>query len=101
MEDKISKSIILPQKEPSSKKTTQKIVNQDIVESKKLTKIKGIIIPKSKPLVVKKEKTKIAKKSKFFSEKDFSIAKQAIQLMEKQNLFLPQYQLDVLLFLYF
>ncbi len=83
LEDKISKSIILPQKKPSSKKTTQKIVNQDIVESKKLTKIKGIIIPKSKPLVVKKEKTKIAKKSKFFSEKDFSIAKQAIQLMEK------------------
>ena len=54
-------------------------------KDEKLTKVSGEIIPKSKPLIVKKQKTKIAKKSKYFSERDFSYAKQAIKLIEKSR----------------
>ena len=65
---------LLPKKKPVLSK-------QDI----EIKNINGIILPKSKPLVVKKTITKIAKKSKYFSQKDFSYAKEAIKLMEKRN----------------
>ena len=85
LEDKITKGILVPQKKPSTEETKEQTAEEIKSESKKITKLNGIIIPKSKPLVVKKEKIKIAKKSKYFSERDFSIAKKAIQLIEKSK----------------
>ena len=45
----------------------------------------GIILPKSKPLIVKKEKLKSKEKSKYFRQKDYILAKNAILEMEKRN----------------
>ena len=42
-------------------------------------------MPESKPLIVKKGRAKISKKSKYYNERDFNYAKQAIQFMEKSN----------------
>ena len=47
--------------------------------------VDGILLPKNKPLIVRKDKAIIKKKSKYFSEKDFNYAKQAIRLIEKRN----------------
>ena len=65
---------MVPLKKPVTKK-----------KEKKVSKISGVIIPKNKPLIVKKEKSKVAKKSKFYSKKDFQIAKQSVLLMEKRK----------------
>ena len=75
------KTEILPLEKP-------KIVENKIVEEKKENNFTGIIIPKNKPLVIAKKKTvkKIKTiKSKFFSKKDFEIAKKSILLMEKRK----------------
>ncbi len=85
LENKITKSILLPQKKPPIDEKKEIITQEIKSESKKIVKVSGVIIPKSKPLVVKKEKIKTAKKSKYFSERDFSIAKQAIILVEKSK----------------
>ena len=77
IQKKITKSTLVPLKKPDTKKI-EKIVKK---KEKKVSKISGVIIPKNKPLIVKKQKTKIAKKSKYFSERDFSYAKQAIKLI--------------------
>ena len=42
-------------------------------------------MPESKPLIVKKGRVKVSKKSKYYNERDFNYAKQAIQFMEKSN----------------
>ncbi len=85
IQKKIIKGTIIPLKKPGIK--TEAIATEQIEPKKdeKLTKVSGEIIPKSKPLIVKKQKTKIAKKSKYFSERDFSYAKQAIKLIEKSR----------------
>ena len=82
---KIIKGILVPPKKPVFEKI--KTVEEEVQSKteRKITKINGEIIPKSKPLVVKKQKSKIAKKSKFYSARDFNYAKQAIQLMEKSK----------------
>ena len=85
IEKKISKNIVLPIKKPKKiplKKPLKKITK---IKEKKLSTLNTNIIPKSKPLIVKKSSSKIAKKSKYFRKKDFSYAKQAIQLMEKRK----------------
>jgi len=85
IEKKIIKGILVPPKKPVFEKI--KTVEEEVVSKteRKITKINGEIIPKSKPLVVKKQKLKIAKKSKFYNARDFNYAKQAIQLMEKSK----------------
>ena len=50
-------------------------------------KVDGFILPQSKPLIVKKGKSIVKKRSKYFNEKDFKIASQAIRFMEKRNWF--------------
>ncbi len=73
---KISKNILIPVKKP--------ILDQKKEEEKKY-KIKGIIQSKNKPLIVRKGREKISKKSKYYSDRDFNYAKQAIKFMEKSN----------------
>ena len=52
---------------------------------KKKIKNTVILTPKSKPLVVKKASTAKKTKSKFYSQKDFNIAKKSIRAMEKRQ----------------
>jgi len=70
--------------EPNSKKSEQEkeIIAKEI--KKKIKKI-DFLIPKSKPLTVKKASTAKKTKSKFFSQKDFNIAKKSIQALEKRQ----------------
>ena len=70
---------LIPTKKPTLKaeKTKQKIVKKLIID--------GEIIPLNKPLVVKKEKSVRAKKSKYYSKKDYEIAKIAIRSMEQRK----------------
>ncbi|SVE33447.1 uncharacterized protein METZ01_LOCUS486301, partial [marine metagenome] len=93
-----NEKIILPEKKPiiSKEQTSKKIENYLIplekptskLEKTKPKKIKklivsGEIIPRSKPLVVKTKKSVRAKKSKYYSKKDYEIAKISIRSMEK------------------
>ncbi len=85
LEKKISKNIIIPKKKPAIVKKQKKKVIEKTKIIKKISKIDGIIIPKNKPLIVRKQSTRIAKKSKYYSDKDFNYAKNAIKFMEKAN----------------
>ena len=89
IELKKTKNLLVPPKKPSlTELGTDKIENNEKIVAESIENLKsidGIILPKSKPLVVKKSSTKVAKKSKFFSQKDFIFAKEAIKLMEKRN----------------
>ena len=95
-----NEKIILPEKKPviSKNETSKKIVNVlvplkkpnlKIEETKtKIVKkitINGEIIPQNKPLFVKTEKSVRAKKSKYYSKKDYEIAKISIKSMEQKN----------------
>jgi len=73
----ISILIVIPQKKPTEDK-------KKVVEDYN-NKIDGILIPKKKPLIVKKQRLKLVKKTKYYSERDFEYAKQAINFMEKAN----------------
>ncbi|MDA8804798.1 hypothetical protein N9N37_02330 [Candidatus Pelagibacter bacterium] len=67
---KISQGILKPKPKPSQKKEEVKIVTV-----KKNKKKINFLIPKSKPLIVKSEKSVVQKKSKYYSQKDYDIAK--------------------------
>ena len=79
--EKISQSIIKPKSKPTKiqlnkdKDKVAKVVDKKINYS----------IPKSKPLIVKKIKPSIKNTSKYYSQKDFAIAKKSIQAMEKSQ----------------
>ena len=77
---KIIQGILKPKSKPSKKieepKTT--IVKKDL---KKI----NFLIPKSKPLVVKKSKSAVKSKSKYYSQKDYGIAKKSIAAMQKSQ----------------
>ena len=92
--------IILPQKKPAINKAQEgkNLVNNiiplkkptlktDEIKTKKIEKliVDGEIIPMSKPLVVKTEKKTRAKKSKYYSKKDYEVAKIAIRAMEQRK----------------
>jgi len=103
----LSDDVLIPQKKPIiSEKTLEKTkisnflippkkpyqndqneIQQPNQKKKAIKIVDGVILPKTKPLIVKKDKKIVAKKSKYYSEKDFSIARQAIKLMEKRNWF--------------
>ncbi|MDA9162534.1 lytic transglycosylase domain-containing protein, partial [Candidatus Pelagibacter ubique] len=55
----------------------------EIITVKKNKKEINFLIPKSKPLIVKNEKSVVQKSSKYYSQKDYDIAKKSIQSMEK------------------
>ena len=78
--EKISQGILKPKSKPSKK--VEKI--ETIIVKKEVKKI-NFLIPKSKPLVVKKTKSTVKTKSKYYSQKDYGIAKKSIQAMEKSQ----------------
>ena len=77
---KISQGILKPKPKPSKKIEEAKT----IIVKKDLKKI-NFLIPKSKPLVVKSEKSVVKTSSKYYSQKDYGIAKKSIQAMEKSQ----------------
>ena len=77
---KLSEIIIKPESKPS--KQTKEIVTKVI--EKEVKKI-DFLIPKSKPLTVKKASKVKKTSSKLYSQKDFTIAKKAIQAIEKRQ----------------
>ena len=93
--NKLSKEIIQPKSKPSGKNDDKETKN--IVKTKKETKEKTLqvvekkktkidfLIPKSKPLVVKKSTSTIKIKSKYYSQRDFDIAKKSIKAMENRK----------------
>jgi len=83
LKQKISKNYLIPQKKPIAEKPI--ITEKKVKEHKKKILTTKIILPKSKPLIVKKEKFKVAKESKFYTKKDFAIAKQTIRLIDKKR----------------
>ena len=95
-----NEKIIIPEKKPvvTKEQTSNKVINYLIPpkkpildtkkeEPKKIEKliVDGEIIPPNKPLFVKKEKSVRAKKSKYYSKKDYEIAKVAIRNMEQRK----------------
>ena len=82
---KISKNILIPLKKPILVPKEKITEIKKKKEEKKISIIQGVILPESKPLIVKKGRAKVSKKSKYYNERDFNYAKQAIQFMEKSN----------------
>ena len=95
-----NEKIILPEKKPiiNKEEKSKKIANyliplkkptlkKEEVEIEKVKKliVNGEIIPRTKPLVVKTEKSVRAKKSKYYSKKDYEIAKISIKSMEQKK----------------
>ena len=66
----------IKQIEKKEKQTDKKIVS-------KKQNTTGIILPKKKPLIVGSKTTETVKKSKYYSKKDFAIAKKAISEMKQ------------------
>ncbi len=86
--------IIIPKKKPDFK--SQIVVpplkpgtfneKQILEDDKDLAKeIFGILLPPKKPLIAKKKRFRNVKKTRYFSERDFKLAKQAIRFMEISN----------------
>ncbi len=89
-----SNEIIIPKKKPMFK--SQILVpplkpgtfyeKESLKGDKDLPKeIFGILLPPKKPLIVKKQSLRNVKKTRYYSERDFEFAKQAIRFMEKSN----------------
>ena len=76
----LTQKIIKPESKPSEQ--TEAVITKII--KKKVKKI-VLLLPKSKPLIVKKESRSKKTKSKFYSKKDFDIAKKSIQAIEKRQ----------------
>ncbi len=81
-EKKLSIDILKPLPKPI-KKTENKIVEEKVLVKKE--KINGLILPKKKPLIAGSKKKTDVKISKYYSKKDFSLAKKAISEMKKAN----------------
>ena len=77
---KISQGILKPKSKPS-----KKIEETETVIVKKDLKKINFLIPKSKPLVVKKGKSVVKNQSKYYSQKDYGIAKKSIAAMQKSQ----------------
>ena len=56
---------------------------EKVTKDKKIIEETKFILPKKKPTTVNTEKQKIAQKSKYYSKKDFDLARKAITEMEK------------------
>jgi len=78
--EKIYQGITKPKSKPS--KIIEKVNNQTV---KIIDKKINYLIPKSKPLVVKKTTSRVKDTSKYYSKKDYAIAKKSIQAMEKSQ----------------
>ncbi len=86
IKDKISKNILKPLKKP--KKTENiKIVEKKVLKNKKIKEEKKLSfkIPKKKPSIAGLTKSRSVKISKYYSKKDFNIARKAISEMQKSR----------------
>ena len=81
LKKKVLINILKPLKKP--KKTQKKIVSNEIIE-KDLKKPK-YLLPKKKPFIAGKDNKLKSVKSKFYSKKDFIVAKKAVAEMKKAN----------------
>ena len=97
----ISQKTIIPAAKPTkntkeNEKKLDRKITKKIEKTKKVEKEKTKIVekkeneiiflkPKSKPLIVKKSSKIIKGKSKYFTQKDFDIAKKAINAIEKRQ----------------
>ena len=72
----VSQGILKPKSKPSKK--IKKIVKKNV---KKI----NFLFPKSKPTVIKKSRSIVKEQSKYYSLKDYNIAKKSIQAMEKRQ----------------
>ena len=77
---KISQGILKPKSKPIKKikKIETTIIKKDV---KKI----NFLIPKSKPLIVKKSKSVVKQQSKYYSQKDYDIAKKSMLAMKKSK----------------
>ena len=97
-QSKLTQGIIRPKSKPIKKvekqKTSNEILSPKSKPSKKIKKIiiktvekkikkNNSIIPRNKPLIIKKSSTANKTKSKFYSQKDFNIAKKSVKAVEK------------------
>ena len=83
-EKKLLVDVLKPLQKPSTKKVIKKEQKQP--DYKKVTKKKsniGIILPKKKPLIAGVKKDDPVKKSKYYSKKDFALAKKALSEMKQ------------------
>ena len=83
-EKKLLVDVLRPLQKPSTKELIKKEQKQP--DSKKITKKKsniGIILPKKKPLIAGVKKDDPVKKSKYYSKKDFALAKKALSEMKQ------------------
>jgi len=86
IKDKISKNILKPLKKPKKTeriKTTKKKITEvkNVRDDKKLS----FKIPKKKPSIAGLNKSRSVKISKYYSKKDFNIARKAISEMQKAD----------------
>ena len=83
-EKKLLVDVLKPLQKPSTKKDIKNEQKQP--DYKKVTKKKsniGIILPKKKPLIAGVKKDDPVKKSKYYSKKDFALAKKALSEMKQ------------------
>ena len=76
IEKKLSINILKPLKKPNKKQVKEKSIV-------KINKTFNFLIPKKKPTIVGAKKAENIKISKYYSKKDYSLAKKAISEMEK------------------
>jgi soluble lytic murein transglycosylase len=86
IKEKISKNILKPIKKPKKTENIE-IKEKKIVEVKDIKKDKKLSfkIPKKKPSIAGLTKSRNIKISKYYSKKDFNIARKAISEMEKSR----------------
>ncbi len=79
-EQKISKEILSPKSKPSKKikKSIAKTVEKKIQKN-------NSIIPRNKPLIINEPSTAKKTRSKFYSQRDFNIAKKSVKAVEKRQ----------------
>ena len=82
---KVSKDVIKPESKPKNKKEEKDNKKDKVKVIEKSEKKIDFLVPQKKPLVVKKTTTAKKTKSKYYSQKDFDIAKKAIKAMEKRQ----------------
>ncbi len=83
-EQKLLIDVLKPLQKPSTKKVNKN--QQKEPNYKKVTKKKsnlGVILPKKKPLIAGVKKEDPVKKSKYYSKKDFALAKKALSEMKQ------------------
>ena len=79
-EKKLMVDVLKPLPKPVIKDQIKKI---DKKIEPEIPKVTGIILPKKKPIIAGKKSLETVKKSKFYSKKDFTIARKAFSEMKK------------------